>query len=589
MPRVYNYSMAIRLGLIWICACFALRAQTPPNKSLTGKYFYHELLLVTDGSQPILSGDGTLTFDGNGGVTGGAYSVDSSGAVTLTDPLRNGATINARLGTGALIGSNTEAGNDVFSIFVAVPAPASAVSASVLNGTYWIASLEFVNGSFAFERETFFQATANGSGSFGSPSVLGEATNLGDTQLTQMVTGATYTVNSDGSGTANFPGDPTQQLIAGTKTIYVAQDGSFFFGGGTAAGGPGLVIGIRSGTSLHLQNPIWAADLRVDGQNYSDFTGSAVVVDNANMTWSRRLRTNNGPLDVSEVTPYTVGANGSGTLLDNLIAVSSNGQLFLGSGLSTADTTRYELFLGVQAPPVSGTGMFLNPQGVFNVFSFAPAGNPIAPGEFITIYGTGLPARSAVAVPFPTNLNGVQLMINKTPAPLYLITSTQAFAVVPYAVTTSPATIVLSNGALQSNTITVPVAATAPGIAAVAQNGLGAGAVTHADGSLVSASSPASRGETVVIYLTGLGAVSPPVSDGKGPTGLSRSNSVQAIYFGAAAVDTSAILFQGLTPGYAGLYQINVTIPLSVDSSAAVPLAIETTNGFTDMVTIAIQ
>jgi uncharacterized protein (TIGR03437 family) len=314
-------------------------------------------------------------------------------------------------------------------------------------------------------------------------------------------------------------------------------------------------------------------------------------VDNANMTWSRRLRTNNGLLDVTEVTPYTVGANGSGTLLDNLAAVSSNGQLFLGSGLSTADTTRYELFLGVQAPPVSGTGMFLNPQGVFNVFSFAPAGNPIAPGEFITIYGTGLPARSAVPVPFPTNLNGVQLLINNTPAPLYLITSNpdRVFAVVPYALTGSSATIVLSNNGTLSNTITVPVAATAPGIASLAQNGLGAGAITHADGSLVSASTPALRGETVVIYLTGLGAVSPSVADGKGPTGLSRSNSVQAIYFGAAAVDTSAILFQGLTPGYAGLYQINVTIPLSVDSSAAVPLAIETTNGFTDMVNIAIQ
>jgi uncharacterized protein (TIGR03437 family) len=587
--------MAIRLGLIWICACFVLSAQTPSNKSLTGKYFYHELLLVTDASQPILSGDGSLTFDGNGGVTGGTYSVDPSGAVTLTDPLRSGATINARLGTSALIGSNTEAGNNVFSVFVAVPAPASPVNASVLNGTYWIASLEFLNGSFAFERETFFQATANGSGSFGSPNVLGEATNLGDRQITQAVTGATYAVSSDDSGTVNFPvpagSDPTQQLLGGTKTIYVARDGSFFFGGGTAAGSPGLVIGIRCGTSLNLQTPIWAADLRVDGQNYSGFAGSALAVDNANMTWSRRLRTNNGLFDVTEVTPYTVGANGSGTLLDNLVAVSSNGQLFLGSGLSTADTTRYELFVGVQAPPVSGTGMFLNPQGVFNVFSFAPAGNPMAPGEFITIYGTGLPARSAVPVPFPTNLNGVQLLINNTPAPLYLITSNpdRVFAVVPYALTGSSATIVLSNNGTLSNTITVPVAASAPGIASLAQNGLGAGAITHADGSLVSASSPASRGETVVIYLTGLGAVSPSVADGRGPTGLTRSNSVQAIYFGAAAVDPSAILFQGLTPGYAGLYQINVTIPLSVDSSAAVPLAIQTTNGFTDMVNIAIQ
>jgi uncharacterized protein (TIGR03437 family) len=577
--------------MIWICACFALTAQTPSNKSLSGKYFYHEVLLVTDASQPVLSGDGSLTFDGNGGFAAGTYSVDPSGAVTMTDPLRSGATINARLGTGALIGSNTEAGNNVFSIFVAVPAPASAMSASVLNGTYWIASLEFVNGSFALKRQTFFPGTANGSGSFGNPAVLGEATNLQDKQITQPVTGVTYTVNSDGTGTVNFPGDSTQQLIAGTKTIYVAQDGSFFFGGASGTGEPGLVIGIRSGTSLNPPRTFWASDLRVEGQNYSSFAGSSVAVDNTRMTWSRRLHTNNGPMDVTDVTPYTVSANGSGTLLDNRIAVSSNGQLFLGSGLAASDTIRYELFFGVQAPSVSGTGsgMFLNPQGVVNVFSFAPAGNPIAPGEFVNIYGTGLPARNMVVPPFPTNLNGVQLFINNTPAPLFFVTATNVYGVVPYSLTGPTATIVLDNNGTRSNTITVPVAATSPGVASLPQNGLGAGAITHANGTVVSTSSPASRGETVVIYLTGLGAVTPPVADGAGATGLSRSNSVQAIYFGATSADPASISFQGLTPGYPGLYQVNVTIPLGVNPSAAVPVAVQTTNGFTDMVDIAIQ
>src|SRR5579864_6705724 len=127
--RVYNYNMAVRLQLIWLCACFSVTAQTPSNKSLTGKYFYREVLLVTDASQPVVSGSGSLTFDGNGGFAGGTYSVDSSGAVTMTDPLRSGSTINAKLGTSALIGSNTEAGNNVFSIFVAVPAPTTAISA----------------------------------------------------------------------------------------------------------------------------------------------------------------------------------------------------------------------------------------------------------------------------------------------------------------------------------------------------------------------------------------------------------------------------------------------------------------------------
>jgi uncharacterized protein (TIGR03437 family) len=587
-----------RLGYVAALVSLGLVAQTPTNKSLSGKYFYHEVLLVTDAALPAVSGDGSLTFDGNGGFAGGTYSVDSSGAVTMTDPLRSGATINARLGTGALIGSNTEAGNNVFSIFVAVPAPASPMSASVLNGTYWIASLEFVNGSFALKRQTFFPVTANGSGSFtGAVNVLGEAANLQDKQITQTVSGATYTVNGDGSGTITLPfpsppgSDPSGQLLGGTRSIYVAQDGSLFFGGASGTGVPGLLIGIRAGTSLSPPRNFWAGDLRVEGQNYSTFAGSSFAVDSTHMTWTRRLRTNNGPMDVTDVTPYTVSANGSGTLLDNRIAVASNGQLFLGSGLAASDTIRYELFFGVQTPSVSGTGsgMFLNPQGVFNVFSFAPAGNPIAPGEFVNIYGTGLPIKNASAPPFPTNLGGVQLLINNTPAPLFQVTATNVYGVVPYSLTGSTATIVLVNGGTQSNTITVSVASTAPGVASLAQNGLGAGAITHANGTVVSASSPASRGETVVIYLTGLGAVTPPVADGAGATGLSRSNSVQAIYFGATSTDPGSISFQGLTPGYPGLYQINVTIPLGVNPSAAVPVAIQTANGFTDMVDIAIQ
>jgi uncharacterized protein (TIGR03437 family) len=231
----------------------------------------------------------------------------------------------------------------------------------------------------------------------------------------------------------------------------------------------------------------------------------------------------------------------------------------------------------------------VNPQGVVNVFSYAPAGNPIAPGEFINIYGTGLPARAAVAPPFPTSLNGVQLMINNTPAPLYTIMATNVYAVVPYSVTGPTATIVLSNGSAQSNTVTVPVSATAPGVASLAASGLGAGAITHANGTVVSSSSPAAPGETVVIYLAGLGAVTPSVADGTQPKGLSTTNSVLAVYFGGVSADTSSIAYQGLTPQYPGLYQINVKIPMTVAPGAAVALAIQTTNGFTDMVDIAIQ
>ncbi|HEV2690067.1 MAG TPA: hypothetical protein VGV35_16020 [Bryobacteraceae bacterium] len=613
--------MAIRshfrcLGIVaGLSAVALLPAQTLSNKSLTGKYLFREVLLVTDSSQN-LTVFGTLTFDGNtsGGFTytgqlltgnsapvnangNGTYSVDAGGVVTMSDPLRSGAAVNARIGNGILAGSNTEAGNNVNSILIAVAAPAAVVTGT-LSGTYRVASLEFLSGDFGSRRQTFFSMTADGNGGLGNPTVLGAATNTSDRQTTLTITGATYTVNTDGTGNANFPApagaDPNQQVLGGTKAIYIAQDGNLFFGGGNSAGGQGLLIGIRAGsnvTNSSFSGLFWSADLRLEGQSYSSYVGSASALGNGNMTASRRLSFNTGVLDVSALVPYTLNPDGSGAALDNDFAVAGNGQLFLGSGLSTGDTSRYELFFGIRTPPVSGTGIFLNPQAVFNVFSFAPAGNPIAPGEFITIYGSGLPAQKAVAVPFPPKLNGVQLLINNTPAPLYLLTATQVFGVVPYSLTGPTATIVLDNNGTRSNTITVPVAVTAPGIAAVAQNGLGAGAITHANGSLISQSSPAARGETIVIYLTGLGQTTPAGVDGAAAVGLNTSSAVQAVYFNGdcGACDHSNVSYEGLTPGFAGLYQINVTIPMGTPTGLAVPLAILTTNGFTDMVDIAIQ
>jgi len=623
---VYNKVMAILSRLlrfafaVALCGCAILPADVLSNKSLTGKYSFREVLLVTDASSLALTVFGTLTFDGNGNFTysgqqlsgnaapasvsnSGTYTVEPSGLGTMTDPLRSGTTVNIRVGTNALVGSNTETGSTVFSLLAAVAAPSSATSAGTLSGPYEVASLEFANGSFTTRRQTFFQASANGSGSLGNPSILGQASNLGDTQITQAVSGATYAVNSDGTGTVTFPptvSDPTQQLLGGVRSIFMAGDGSVFFGGGTGAGGQGMVIGIRTAansTSASLTGFYWSADLRLEVQNYSCFAGSANATGTGNMTWTRRLQTNSGQLDVTALTPYSVNADGTGTVIDNKIAVSANSQFFLGSGLAPADTQRYELFFGIRMPGLSGTGIFLNPQAVDNVFSYAPPGNPIAPGEFITIFGTGLPLRSSVVPPFPTNLTGVQLLMNNKAVPLYLITAFQVFAVVPFNITGPTATIVLDNNGTRSNTITVPVAATAPGIATVLQSGIGLGAIQHANGTPISATSPALRGETIVIYATGLGQVTPSVADGfpaPGGPNLAKTNSVLTVYVNgvcgnAPNCDASNIGYQGLTPTYAGLYQINLTIPLNTPPGLAVPLSLLTTNGFTDLIDIAIQ
>src|SRR5205807_2182895 len=109
-------------------------------------------------------------------------------------------------GQGALVGSSTEAGATVFDLFIAIPAPANVLSTGILNGGYWISSLEFPGGGATNIRDTNFKLTANGAGSFAENTVTGQAANLGNKLLNQTVSPMTYSVSPDGTGTLTFPG-----------------------------------------------------------------------------------------------------------------------------------------------------------------------------------------------------------------------------------------------------------------------------------------------------------------------------------------------------------------------------------------------
>jgi uncharacterized protein (TIGR03437 family) len=157
---------------------------------------------------------------------------------------------------------------------------------------------------------------------------------------------------------------------------------------------------------------------------------------------------------------------------------------------------------------------------------------------------------------------------------------------VPFSTTGPTATIVVQNGA-NSNTVTVPVAATSPGIYALDQSGSGSGAVLHADFTLVNAAKPAIGGETVLVYLTGLGAVSPTLADGTaGSSGtLYRADTDVTVYVGG---QPGTVAFKGQAPGFPGLYQVNVTLPQFLKASGNLPLAIQTSTAYHDQVDIPI-
>jgi uncharacterized protein (TIGR03437 family) len=80
---------------------------------------------------------------------------------------------------------------------------------------------------------------------------------------------------------------------------------------------------------------------------------------------------------------------------------------------------------------------------------------------------------------------------------------------------------------------------------------------------LLTADAPAHVGDTVVIYITGLGRTSPNPAVGEIPNYAANMLAIASlkVTLDGTAVDPSLIKYAGLTPGSAGLYQINLYVP----------------------------
>ena len=228
--------------------------------------------------------------------------------------------------------------------------------------------------------------------------------------------------------------------------------------------------------------------------------------------------------------------------------------------------------LASQTPPAFDNGHIFS---AFGVTQF----QPLAPGEVISIYGTGLaePGAALAAPPpsLPTMLVDTTVTIQGTPLPLYYVGDTQVNAVVPYSLSSNslnaPLQILVQRGTTLSQPVYVTVAAGEPTIFS------GGNAVTAYPASggapyIVSSANPAHAGDTIVLYCLGLGAVSPPVADGGLPTTgiLSWAAPVQMMI----GNQTATVIFQGLTPQFPGLYQVNAVIPAGVTKGNSVPVTI---------------
>ena len=82
----------------------------------------------------------------------------------------------------------------------------------------------------------------------------------------------------------------------------------------------------------------------------------------------------------------------------------------------------------------------------------------------------------------------------------------------------------------------------------------------HPNGTLIQDSSPAVPGEYVTIYLTGMGATDVPVVSGAPSPSSPLANAVDAPMLTLNG-NRVPVIFGGLTPTLAGLYQIDFQVP----------------------------
>jgi uncharacterized protein (TIGR03437 family) len=288
------------------------------------------------------------------------------------------------------------------------------------------------------------------------------------------------------------------------------------------------------------------------------FYGS-LVASNGDVVGHQRVTTSS-PTDFTYADAYSLNSDGSydDAATSTHYVVGDGGAVRIGFGIGP--------FLGisvaVKAPNITGSGVFISPQGVVNAASSAPFTAQIAPGELITLYGSNLANTTQVAKvrPLPTSLGQVEVFINGVKAPVYVVSSGQVSALVPYGLNFSVARIQVVNNGKASNVVTEFVGKTAPGVFTSPAGGLGIGAILHTNFTKVTTAHPAAPGEIVSVFLTGLGSVFPTIQDGAiGPVKpLSKTtNTITALIGGESAT----VSYAGLAPELAALYQLNVKVP----------------------------
>jgi len=399
-------------------------------------------------------------------------------------------------------------------------------------------------------------------------------------------------ISVDGTGNVAFADSNNNAArlltLAGTQAVLSIQSAhTGVFAQGQAGATYTLNVGNGSGAGP-TSNTVTVTEILPAGLTLVSMAGTGWTCTGAACTRSDVL---NGASSYPAITVTVNVSTSAPTQLTNQASASGGGAPALGRATD----------LTVIA--ASGT-----PQPTGGIANAASAGQAtpsvVSLGSYVAIYGAGLAGTgtpSATSLPLPTTLNGTQVSLGGLAMPLLYASATQINALIPQALKPNASyPLVVVTEAIQSSPVQLTVMELQPGIYTVNESGSGPGIVTEAlTGQLNSASNPARASDFLVVYCTGLGPVQGPNGQPGPADGAAASASplFQTTATVSAAIGgvLAPVSFSGLTPTFAGLYQVNIQVPAGVTPGTAVPLVITAKDSQTgaialsNSVTIAIQ
>ncbi|MGA8581069.1 MAG: hypothetical protein WB579_20440, partial [Bryobacteraceae bacterium] len=298
----------------------------------------------------------------------------------------------------------------------------------------------------------------------------------------------------------------------------------------------------------------------------------------------RNSTDNNGPGVAATVT-LDVSALGSFSLAT---VTSVNANTDPSAGPSTQSVTPQGIIsvsfpgYGVAFVRLAQAQPQILPGGIVNAASYAGGG--VAPGEIIAIYGTNLGPATGVSYQVsagvvPNLLAGVRVWFDGIAAPVLYAAAGQVNVVAPYAIANEANTSVRVEylGAF-SPALSVPVLPAQPGVFTLNGQGTGPAAVLNAllnqPYSVNSAANPVPRGDYIMIYATGEGAMSPAGVDGLVALAASPGPPPPAVTVQIGG-QPATVSYAGNAPGFVeGAFQVNAIVPTTVTPGSAVPIVV---------------